>query len=68
MQLMPCHGDACNVQQSVTNCIKHCEALSVIFAPSFKKELSPQNSPKLIADDQTIFQFYTAVELKPPIQ
>ncbi|MGL4674782.1 MAG: hypothetical protein ACRCXK_07970 [Wohlfahrtiimonas sp.] len=68
MQLMPCNGDSCNVQQPATNCIKHCEALSVISAPSLKKELSPQNSPKLVADDQTIFQFYTTVELKPPIK
>lgn len=68
MQLMPCNGDSCNVQQPATNCIKHCEALSVISALSFKKELSPQNSPKLLAEDQAILQFYATVELKPPIK
>ncbi|WP_143691119.1 hypothetical protein [Wohlfahrtiimonas populi] len=68
MQLMPYNGDSCNLQQPATNCIKHCEALSIIIPPSFKKELSPQNSPKLLADDQAIFQFYATVELKPPIK
>lgn len=67
MQLMPCHDDNCHMQ-STTACAQHCEALSVISAPSFRKELSPPNSPNLLADDQTIFQFYTTVELKPPIQ
>lgn len=67
MQLMPCHDDNCLIQLS-TSCAQHCDALSVISAPSFRQEFSPPHSPKLFADDQTILQFYTMVELKPPIR
>lgn len=67
MQLMPCHDDHCNMQSS-TSCAQHCEALSVISVSYLNQVLSPQNSPKLLADDQTSFQYDSTVELKPPIQ
>lgn len=65
MELMPCHDDNCNMQPS-TSCAKHCEALSSVIALSLKKELSPQISPKLFANDQASLQYYSSVELKPP--